>query len=446
MRTLRQFWSFDRTVQLLLLNHLAIMLSFSMLMPYLTGYLSTALGFAAWMVGLVLGLRTFSQQGLGVIGGVLADHLGYKPTIAAGCALRMAGFLLFGFCHTLPGALGAAILSGLGGALFEPATRAYLAAESDGRRVEAFALFNICEAAGACIGPVLSVLLFQNSFRWLCLMASGIFLVLTLLQLRYLPPQGHGEGTTPPPGACSWREILANRTFVGFAVGMVGYLTLYNQLYLSLPLEVRRLTGHDAGTGVLLAGAALLGVIAQGPVTAYVQPRWRPLQAIALGLALMGGACLPLLATRAFLPVNLLHATDATTWSGVLTMVINLSPACVSAMLIVLGTMLVQPFALSLIPVLGDKRLLGTYYGCYYFVQGSGAVVGNLMIGAALDAGQRLGLPSWPWLLILSLGAASALRLAAMDRQRQAVPVTTLIAEPCTVTASSSAIQSTQKL
>ena len=46
-----------------------MMLGFSMVLPYVTGYLSTTLGFAASMVGLVLGLRTFSQQGLGVIGG-----------------------------------------------------------------------------------------------------------------------------------------------------------------------------------------------------------------------------------------------------------------------------------------------------------------------------------------------------------------------------------------
>jgi MFS family permease len=446
MRTLRQFWRFDRTVQLLLLNQLAIMLGFSMLMPYLASYLSTTLGFAAWMVGLVLGLRTFSQQGLSVMGGVLADHCGYKPLIAAGCALRVAGFLLFGFCHTLPGVLGAAILSGLGGACFEPAMRAYLAAESGDQRVAAFALFNICEALGACMGPLLSMALFPNSFRGLCLTASGIFLVLTLLQLRYLPPQGHHKGTTPQPGVYSWREALANRTFVGFAVGMVGYLTLYNQLYLSLPLEVQRLTGHVAGTGVLLTGAALLGVMAQGPMTAYVQTRWRPLQAIALGLALMGGACLPLLATSALLPVHVLQVADATTWSRGLTAAINLSPALVSAMLVVLGTMLVQPFALSLISVLGDHRLLGTYYGCYYLVQGSGAVVGNLMIGTALDAGQRLGFPSLPWLCILSLGVASALRIAALDRKQQTVPVTTLSAEPCTVAASSSTVPSTQKL
>jgi hypothetical protein len=227
---------------------------------------------------------------------------------------------------------------------------------------------------------------------------------------------------------------------------MVGYLTLYNQLYLSLPLEVRRLTGNDAGTGVLLTGATLLAVMAQGPITAFVQTRWRPLQAIALGLALMGGAFLPLLATRALVPVNVLQATDATLWSGVLPVAINLSPVFVSAMLLMLGTMLVQPFVLSLIPMLGDNRLLGTYYGGYYLVQGSGAVVGNLMIGAALDAGQRLGVPSVPWLLLLGLGAASAMRIAALDRQRRAVQVTTLTAEPCTLAVPSSAVQSAHKL
>ena len=73
MRLLRQFWACDRTVQFLVLNHLAMMLGFSMVLPYVTGYLSTTLGFAASMVGLVLGLRTFSQQGLGVIGGILAN-------------------------------------------------------------------------------------------------------------------------------------------------------------------------------------------------------------------------------------------------------------------------------------------------------------------------------------------------------------------------------------
>ena len=97
MRAIQQLRTFNRPVQLLFINQLAIMIGFSMLMPYLTGYLTTTLGFAAWVAGLVLGLRTFSQQGLSVIGGTLADHVGYKLVIAIGCVLRMAGFLLFAF-------------------------------------------------------------------------------------------------------------------------------------------------------------------------------------------------------------------------------------------------------------------------------------------------------------------------------------------------------------
>ena len=189
MRAIQQLRTFNRPVQLLFINQLAIMIGFSMLMPYLTGYLTTTLGFAAWVAGLVLGLRTFSQQGLSVIGGTLADHVGYKLVIAGGCVLRMAGFLLFAFSDALPSVLLAALLTGLGGALFGPAVRAYLASESGERRVEAFALFQICEGMGACLGPVLGVVLFQISFRLVCVMASVIFLVLTILQLCYLPPR-----------------------------------------------------------------------------------------------------------------------------------------------------------------------------------------------------------------------------------------------------------------
>src|SRR5919109_5101444 len=159
MNMIRQFRTFDRSVQLLLLNLVVISTGFYMLMPYLSSYLGNTLGFTAWMVGLVLGMRTFSQQGLYVIGGTLSDHVGYKPVIAGGCVLRMVGFLLFAFSDALPSVLVAAVLTGLGGALFAPAVRAYLASESGERRVEAFALFQICEGMGACLGPVLGVVL-----------------------------------------------------------------------------------------------------------------------------------------------------------------------------------------------------------------------------------------------------------------------------------------------
>jgi MFS family permease len=419
MQAIQQLRTFSRPVQLLLLNQLAIMTGFSMLMPYLTGYLTTTLGFAAWIAGLVLGLRTFSQQGLSVIGGTLADHVGYKPLIAGGCVLRMAGFLLFAFSDALPSVLVAALLTGLGGALFAPAVRAYLASESGERRVEAFALCQICEGVGACLGPVLGVVLFQISFRWVCVMASVLFLVLTILQLYYLPPREAVETSTPRPVSSEWHEVLGNRTFMVFVVGMAAYLTLYSQSYLSLPLEVRRLTGDDAGTGILLTLGALLSIMTQVHITAYLKAHCRPLQAIALGLTLMAGAFLPLLAAGPFLPIHTLPDAlgGMTTLHAVVIGALNFSPVFVSVMLLSLGTMVAAPFALSLIPVLGGHRLLGTYFGFYYFVQGSGTVVGNLAVGAAFDAGETLGFQSFPWFLLVGFGLASAASMLALDRK-----------------------------
>jgi MFS family permease len=419
MQAIQQLRTFNRSVQLLFLNQLAIMTGFSMLMPYLTGYLTTTLGFAAWTAGLVLGLRTFSQQGLSVIGGTLADHVGYKPVIAGGCVLRMAGFLLFAFSDALPSVLVAAVLTGLGGALFAPAVRAYVASESGERRVEAFALLQICEGMGACLGPVLGVVLFQISFSLVCVMASVLFLVLTILQLCYLPPREAVETSAPRPVRSEWQEVLGNRTFMVFVVGMAAYLTLYSQSYLSLPLEVRRLTGDDAGTGILLTIGALLSLMTQVHITAYLKAHCRPLQAISLGLTLMAGAFLPLLAAGPFLPIHTPPDAfgETTTLHAVVIGTLNFSPVFVSVMLLSLGTMVAAPFALSLIPVLGGHRLLGTYFGFYYFVQGSGTVVGNLAVGAAFDAGEALGFQSFPWLLLVGFGLVSAASMLALDRK-----------------------------
>lgn len=75
MRRLRaQVASFDRPAQLLMVNQFAINLGFYMLMPYLADHLAHGLGLAAWAVGLVLGVRNLSQQGMFLIGGTLADR------------------------------------------------------------------------------------------------------------------------------------------------------------------------------------------------------------------------------------------------------------------------------------------------------------------------------------------------------------------------------------
>ena len=111
-----------------------------LLIPYVADHLSAGLGLTTWLVGLVLGLRNFAQQGMFLPGGSLADRFGYKPLIVAGCALRTVGFALLGLVDSVPALVVASAATGFAGALFNPAVRAYLAADAGPQRVEAFAL------------------------------------------------------------------------------------------------------------------------------------------------------------------------------------------------------------------------------------------------------------------------------------------------------------------
>jgi hypothetical protein len=294
----------------------------------------------------------------------------------------------------------------------------------------AFVLFQVSEGVGACLGPLLGIALIQVSFQWISVVASTIFFILTVLQLLYLPRRDQIGTTAPRPVMDEWREVLANRVFVVFAVGMVAYLTLYNQLYLSLPLEVRRLTGNDGATGIFFMMGALLNILAQVHITAYLKAHWRPLPAITLGLVLMAAAFVPMLVAGPFLPLDATQVatSPAETVHVFLIKALNLSPAVLSVVLLSLGAMTLQPFVLSLIPVLGGNRLLGTYFGFYYMVQGVGVIVGNLALGVAFDLGQAWGLTSVPWLLLLGLGLASAFSIMALDGRGRTAQVALLSA------------------
>ena len=410
MTALQQFLAQSRAVQVLLVNELTIFLSFYMLYPYLAVYFRETLGFSAWTVGLVLGIRVLSQQGLNVIGGTLADRLGYKPLIIAGLALRAAGFALFGLVDSLAGTLVAAILSGLAGALFGPALRAYLAAESPGRRAEVFALANLAGQIGTLLGPPVGVALLGLSFRLVCLVAGAIFLGLMLLQFRYLPRRVDLGAEGARPVLRDWAEVLANRGFVAFSAVMLAASVLLSQMYLTLPLEARRATGSDVAVGALFVLSSILAIVGQTRVTAWCQARYRPPEAVALGLALMTvGFSAPLAAALVG------HASPVAGAAGV--SAASLGPTLVAMTFLTVGAMVGSPFALAMVPRFGRDRLIATYFGFYAMAGGLGSTVGNALVGAALDAQSRPGLVGLPWGLMLALGAAAVVALRHLDRR-----------------------------
>ncbi|MGW2411771.1 MFS transporter [Streptomyces tubercidicus] len=438
---LTQFRSYERSARLLMVNQFTINLGFYMLMPYLAAHLSGTLGLAGWLVGLVLGVRNFSQQGMFLVGGALADRFGYKPLIVAGCVLRTLGFATLGLVDSLSALLAASAATGLAGALFNPAVRAYLAAAAGDRRLEAFALFNVFYQAGILLGPLVGMVLTGVNFRVTCLVSAGIFALLSIVQIRALPARGDESapdgaaadesaiGEAAPDGAAPddggrrragllslWRSVLGNRPFLLFSGAMIGSYVLSFQVYLALPLEVRRLGGEgEFGTAAVAGMFAVSGlstILCQTRVTRWCKARMTAGRALARGLLTMGLAFVPLLAATA-LPVPT---------GGLGRWALAAVPPALCALLLALGTMITYPFEMDTIVRLSGNRLVATHYGLYNTICGIGITLGNLLTGAALDASRSAGLPALPWIALPALGLACSAALHGLHRTGRLAP------------------------
>jgi len=231
----------------------------------------------------------------------------------------------------------------------------------------------------------------------MCFAAAAVFVALTLLQWRHLPPRA---GAAAGSGAvlADWREAISNRAFLSFTVTMFAYYALSYQIYLGLPLEVRRLTGSETGVPVLYVISALLGIFAQLHVTAWCERRWQPAQAMSIGLTLMG------LSFALLIP------------AGHLSGLAGLVPVILCVTVLTFGTLMVFPFEMATIARLAGSRLIGTYYGLYNLLSGLGILIGNLLIGFSLDVAEGTGPRDLPWLFLVLAGLTSAYGMRTLHR------------------------------
>ncbi|PPJ33535.1 MFS transporter [Nocardia nova] len=407
MSVLARFRSFDPAARLLMVNQFGINLGFYMLMPYLAGYLAGPIGLAAWAVGLVLGVRNFSQQGMFLVGGTLADRLGYKPLIVAGCLLRTAGFALLIFATSLPMLLIASAATGFAGALFNPAVRAYLAAETGERRVEAFAIFNIFYQAGILVGPLAGLALLVTDFRVTAAAAAVVFAVLTLAQLFALPPRRASDPAVRTTVLQDWRTVVANRRFLAFAVAMIGSYVLSFQVYLALPLQAEYLSSDHAQalTSALFVVSGVVAVAGQLRITAWFRRRWGTGRGLVAGMGVLAASFLPLLLIPGPRPFGTVAAVAA---------------LLISAAILAVGTAAVFPFEMDTVVSLSGGTLVATHYGLYNTVVGVGILTGNLVTGVVVDAARSAGLDALVWGGFAAIGALAAVALAVLERTSHA--------------------------
>lgn len=371
---------------------------FFMVIPLVSVHYVENLGFAAALVGLALATRQLLQQGVTLVGGMLADIMGVRLLIAAGVLIRAVGFVSLAWADTAPLLFLAMVLSALGGALFEAPSRAAIAAlTEEEERARFYSLNGVIGGMGMTLGPLAGALLLQLSFQAVALAAGICFLVVFGVALL-LPPiqvsvgqQRMGDGL---------RMAFGDRTFVIFTALLMGYWFMWVQITLSLPLAAERITGSMNAVSVVYTLNSGLTVLFQYPALRLAERYLRPLPLLVVGMAIMA--------------LGLGAVAAAPTMPALL--------ACV--VIFTVGSLLATPTQQSVTASLADERALGSYFGVNALALAFGGALGNLSGGMLTDVARSIGAPALPWLTFGLVGLGSAIGLAMLCQMLQGRPAT----------------------
>lgn len=379
---------------------------FFMVVPLISVHYVEDRGFAVAAVGLVLAVRQMVQQGLTLVGGILADRLGAKGLICAGLLIRGLGFAAMARADTLPILFLTAIGAALGGALFEAprsAALAALVAEEDRARV--YALAGTVGGLGTTVGTFAGAALLRVDFALVALVSGGCFLLTTLITALFLPPVRVATGERKLTAGVGL--ALRDRPFVIFTVLLMGYWFMWVQLTISLPLEARALSGTNDAVSWLYGLNAGMTIVLQYPLLRLAGRRLGPLPILIGGMALMalGLGSVPLAGSVA----GLLGAVA----------------------LFSVGAVLATPTQQTVLAGLANPAALGSYFGVSALALAFGGGLGTSGGGFLYGLGQRLGLPALPWLAFCGVGLAATVGLLLFHRsgERRRAPADAPVGE-----------------
>lgn len=378
-------------VKLLLSTSFMMNLGFYALIPYLTLHLTGSIGWTLAMAGLVLSVRQFSQQGFAFLGGVAADTFGYKGTMVLGMAIRAVGFAMFAYCSETWQFFVAAILSGLGGSLFDPAgSAAFAVLTPESIRKEVFALRNVLTNIGVVGSQIIGTALSAVDFTYLSMFAGAVFALCAIISFFLLPPIA--AKNTHHSVWESMSLVIRDRRFVRYTVILMGYYYLNMQLFLTIPQLVENVTHNKTYVGIVLSMISLSVILLQMKVSQWLDGFQQRLTLIGIGTLVMGAG------------LFLLAFAD------------SLWMLLVDAFLYALGTMIAVPNLVDMVPRFAPKEHVGAYYGFNGYSLAIGGSFGQFVGGWVYDTALKIEAPWLPWTICLVVGIVVAWKLYQMER------------------------------
>ena len=326
----------------------------TMVLPFLTLYLTQHLGFSASRAGLVLGLFGVGSMVGSWLGGRLSDVLDPNRVQALSLVAMAVGFVGLTRIQTfLPLAVGIVLLATIGEA-FRPALFVAVArSAAPATRARSFALIRLAINVGMAIGPAAGGLLAVRDYHWLFFADAATCVAAAALIVgvigRCPPPIAAGGAQPAVRVAGPWRDL----PFLVFLMLTFALAGAFFQLFSSFPLHLRELyRWRESSIGMLLAVHASLVALFEMPL-------------VRLGVAGVGAllVCLGL----AVVPLG------PPGWVAVLSMLLWTT-----------GEMLALPMTNAVVADRAEPAATGRYMGAY-----------TLSFSAALVVAPAMGTAVW---------------------------------------------------
>jgi POT family proton-dependent oligopeptide transporter len=400
---------FERPFWVANISELFERLSYYAVFAVLARYLHEGLHFDVERASSLTGMFGGWVWFLAVIGGAVADRLGFRR------ALSLA-YLILSLAYFLMGSIGSPwlaplrsqvplvglvafilILPALGVALVKPSVVGTTArASKENVRSVGYSIYYTLVNVGSTAGPLLASWaqshgIVENVFR---IAALSVFLMLIFVLLLFKEPRraDEGEKASLRQVGINFLTVVSNPRFMLFLLIFTGYWIVFWQEFIALPLYISAYIDPKADTARILATDPIV-VICFTMVIGFLTKRMQAFHAVVLGT---------LITSLGFIPL-ILHPS---VWMAVVTLVV-----------IATGEIIQAPRYYDYISRLAPPGQQGTYMGFAFLPLGIGSFVAGPFSGWLMHHfGEELHRPEMVWWSVTAVGVATTLLLWIYDR------------------------------
>jgi dipeptide/tripeptide permease len=370
----------------------------------LANYLHESLSIPTEQTGSLAGLFGGMVWFLAILGGAVADRLGFRRALSSAylilaCAYFLLGSLGASWMAPVRGAvplLGLVtfvlILPALGISMVKPSVVGTTArASSENVRSIGYSIYYTLVNVGGAAGPYIASwahrhLGVENVFR---VSALSVLLMFVAVLLFFKEPRGAGEvqAATFAETARNLFTVLTNPRFLVFLLIFSGYWIVFWQQYIVLPIYVHAYIDPHADVELILITDALT-VISLQFIATYLTRKIPAFPAITLGT---------LITALGWLVV----ASRPTVWAVV-----------ASIFVVALGEITLSPRYYEYVSRLAPPGQQGTYMGFAFVPIGIGSLVGGWLGGRLMHHfGEVVQEPARVWWAISGIGIGTTFLL-----------------------------------